>query len=326
LEIDILPNIVKMVELYHYPETKVVERLGWQFGSEVFPYRIKYIRPFDMMNTDDSMVFLPNVATIYNRLTGLPLRMNSPLEFYLDQVLNCGYGPHPQFNHTYLQDICRRHRAAIDGMANQYADTETLKDFLYIMDGENLRGLESYVLPKLALPDPVSGLFMNRSLSARHLMSSPPGQNPFDTSEVGPIPITHPQVTKYSPVEYHEIAVICNLISQQFSDLKIEYILSTERQIEDRTTYLLVSRYLECMNDRLLEHYCSMVAIDVHRIATSQHPEWSDWKHVVSFEMTYGDEVLIEIYTPDKSQCLYAVHLDLAMLALCSADVISQVA
>jgi len=324
LESNVVPNIVKMIELYHYPETKVIERLGWQFGSEVFPYRVKYICPFDMMNTDESILFLPNVATIYNKLTGLPVRMSSPLEFYLDKVLN--YGIYPTLNQSYLLEVYKQHRLRIDGIAYQHVDTATLKDFLYIVDGENLLGLEKYVIPKLVMLDPVSEPFMNRALQTRHLSFTSIGQNPFDTSEVGPITINHPHVTKYSPIEYHGVALQCDLISQQYSDLKIEYILSNAGHVEDRTTHLLVSRYLECINDRLLDHYCTMVVTDAHRIATTQHPEWSDLHHVVTFEMTFGDEVLIEIYTVDKKQCLYAVHLDLAMLALCSSDVIPQVA
>jgi hypothetical protein len=319
-------SIVKIIELYNREEPIVIERLAWQFGNQLYPYRVKYIRLCDTMQSEEPMLFLPNIGTIHKKLTGLDIDIISPLEFYLDRAVTIDPRIIPSSIQTYIHSLCHKHRLAIDGLAPQQTDPLTLRDFLTVLDCENPFGFEQFVMPKLAINDPISIPFINRSLDARHLFSPGAGGNPFDTSAVGPIQINHPEVTLCSPLEYHSIAVDCDTVSQQYSDVKLKYILSFSEGILDCITQHLVCRYVDTPNEELIAHYCASIVINVHGSACAQHPEWIEDNHIVTLEITYGDEALIEIYTIDHKCCLFALHLDLAMIALCCADVIPQVA
>jgi len=318
-------DLVKIVELYNRNEPVVIERLAWRFDNQLYPFRAKYIRPYDMMDADDAMLFLPNIGTIHKKITGLDIAITSPLEFYLEQASRMD--PRTlSAKQVYLNEICHNYRMEIDGLAAQQVNTLALKDFLAILDCDNPMGSEQFVIPKLAILDPLSMTFINRPLDARNVRFPGSGCNPFDTSSAKAVSIHHPEVTQYSPSQYHNVARSCDDISQQYSDVKLEYILSPCGYIMDQVTHMLVCRYLEQPNECLVTHYCASVVIDVHQTACREHPKWEEESHIVTLDITYGDEALIEIYTLDRQHCLFALHLDLAMIALCSADVIAQVA
>jgi hypothetical protein len=214
----------------------------------------------------------------------------------------------------------------IDGISPQEIDHLTLRDFLAVVDAGEPRGIEQFVLPGLAVPDPISAKFLCRGLHARHLAFAGGGANPFDTSAVEALSINHPDVTLYSPAEYHAVARLCDDISTQYSDVKLEYILSESGQVRDRRTHHMVSRYVEAPLDAIIAHQCTVIVCDVNGIAGAMYPEkFSGYgERIVTLDITYGDEALIEIHTIDRKHCLFAVHLDLAMIALCAGGIIMQ--
>jgi len=47
----------KIIELYNREEPIVIERLAWQFGNQLYPYRVKYIRLCDTMQSEEPCSF-----------------------------------------------------------------------------------------------------------------------------------------------------------------------------------------------------------------------------------------------------------------------------
>ena len=318
-------NLVKIVELYNPKNPVIIERLAWQDGSQLYPYRVKYIRhhAFNYIR-DEPVVFLSNLSKIHRKITGIDASLTSPLQFYLDRTALAPDTLPPIKD--YILHLCHQYSVIVDGFTTQDTDTMSLRDFLTVLDSENVHGAEQFILPKLATPDPISPKFMYRSLHAGQLQFPGSGAIPFDVSPPSPLQINHPEVTLYSPPEYHHIARSCDDVSGQYSDVKLEYILSNSGYIVDCQTHYKVSRYLDHVHDKLMLHYCNAIVMDVYTNFRKLHPSWSTQHYCIILEVSYGDEVLIEIYTQDKKCCLFAVHLDLAKIALCAADIITQAA
>lgn len=336
VETTLVTNLVKMVECYQREfGMVVVERLAWAFGGQLYPYRIKYVRTAQRGYLDDPILFLPNMSTIHRKLTGLDVSFASPLQYYLNSGATDPWGNahDPWYQPTRsgpIMEIYDRHRNAIDGLATQDTDWKSMRDFLGTLDhersAENLeRHFANDCVPKMPILDPISQQSWCRPLRSRDLAFDRPLGNPYDTTPVAELVIEHPAVTRYSPQDCHRHAMTCEEIAQEYTDIKLEYILS-ERRIADRTIHHMVSRYRDNPNTRLSIHRCDWLILDVLSTALGQSDVTPLLDNVVvSLQLTYGDEVLIEIYTPDKKHCLYAVHLDLALLALCASSVVAQV-
>lgn len=316
-------NVVKIVELYDREEMVVVERLAWRVGRLLYPYRAKYIRPVTQDYQDDPILFLANMSAIHRQLSRIDVRFVSPLAYCLESVVDAVAGAPAA---RYMLDVQARHRDALETFAPQETDIINLRDFMLAAENDCFYkvGRSGQVLPSedliMARPpvaEPMAARFAARPLSASAIAPGGVGNNPFDTSEVPAIEIRHPVVTRYSPEDHHPVARMCDQLSYQYSDVEIEYILSG-REVRGHQVNHLVSRYHDATNDAV--SYCQMIIETAADIA---------FKRCVGrvvharFQLTYGDEVLIEFYTPDRAHCLVAVHLDLAMIALCASGVIA---
>ena len=299
-------NIVKIVEYHRHDGIPVVvERLAWQFGRDLHPYRAKYIRPASKDYCDEPILFLANMSAIHQKLSGIDIQFVTPLGYCLDVLTETEIEDTP-FS-RYMKDIQRRHRTALQELSTQEPDLDSLRKFIVT----SLPILEHIGIKFASRPLPVS------AVSTVSVMD-----NPFDTSSVPAISIKHPEVTLYSPEAYHDIARMCNHLSYQYSDVKINYILSGCRLVGKQVVHL-VSRYLDATDD--VHAYCERIIESAAYIIDKTSPALTSWDSQmwVDFELTYGDEVLIEVYTIDRKQCLIAIHLDLAMVALCSSGVIA---
>ena len=197
----LVTNIVKIIELYWSgTDPIVVERLAWLFNNTVFPYRVRYIHRVEKMWNVDPVVFLPNMSGIYRIITGNDMFLVSPLDYYLGRMV---YDPDITTRiQDYAESVLKFERPRLSGIAAQETDHAALREFLTYMDSDcDPSGIEYTVMPKLESVDPLSHKFTSGGIPTRHLVCAGYSSNPFDTSPVGCIPITHPEVTVYSPEE-----------------------------------------------------------------------------------------------------------------------------
>ena len=326
IETKLTRRLVKLVELHRRQGMFVVaERLAWRFGDSLYPFRVKYVRETADARCEEPLLFLSNMGAIHRKLTHLDISFSSPVRFYLENVFLASL--ENVISRDYVTGICNEHRLTIDDTATQETDRLALRDFLTCLDTDYPYGFEKFVLPKFTIDDPVSRLFHSEPMRARNMLLIGTGNNPFNTAPAAPIEISHPEVTIYSRKAFHDVAMLCELVSSCYTDVKLEYILS-ERGIMEYALHHAVSRYFERTRLDLVavRHHCTTIAVDVVSIATSQHPEWRTRYRglFVTVEITYGDEALISVNTTDRV-CLFAVHLDLAMISLCASGVIAQV-
>ena len=325
IETKLVKNLVKLIELHpRHNGFVIAERLAWRFGNSLYPFRVKYIQDKMDIRCEEPLLFLSNMGAIHRKLTHLDVSFSSPLRFYLETVPLASLAN--PISRDYVKSVCNDHHMGIDDTAAQETDRLALKDFLTCLDTEYPYGFERFVLPKASVEESVSHLFHSAPLQARNLLLMGTGNNPFDTTASPPIEISHPEVTIYSRKSYHDVAMLCDLVSSYYTDVKLEYILS-ERGIVEKEIHHIISRYFERTRPNLVSvlHHCTTIAVDVVSIASHRHPEWRSLYRelIITVEISYGDEALIEIYTPDRV-CLFAVHLDLAMIALCASGVIAQ--
>jgi len=320
-------NIVKIIELHNQKSPVIIERLAWKFNNKLYPYRVKYIYDDYLTHGENSILFLSNINTIHQKLTGFDFETISPFQFYLDR--NIIINPYisesfkKQIYHTYSN-----YQYALDGIASQYVDPKCIKDFITAVDTDTILGSDKILLPKLSFPDHLSHISMTHPINTRDITFSAYNQNPFDTSAVSAIQINNPATTIYSPKEFHKIAMECESVTHQYSDVIMEYILSSsvcDGYVKDNIIHLLVSRYLSKPNFMLCCHACLSIVLGVHAIATQNNPTWMNVEKIAKLTITYGDEALIEFFTIDRKHSLFAVHLDLAMIALCASDIIAVV-
>ena len=320
IETKITTNLVKMIELYRFDDVVIAERLTWMIGTDLYPFRVRHIR-VNKLYEDEPLLFLPNMGTIHRIHTGLGVSLTSPLRFYIDTI-NFHYQMEPD-THRYLEYLLNHF--SLDGVVSQETEACALRNILSLLDENYIHGIESFISSGITTTDPISQNFFNKRMKARNLIYSSKGDNPFDTSPPLPIEITHPDVTKYSPREYHEIAKTFELLTRHFTDVKFRYILSLDnRTVLDHQVYYLVSRYPNS-NEDIAKHYMFAIIQQIASIEIPEHPGWISITRniVICIEASYGEEVIIEIYTENEKTCLLAIHLDLAMIALCSSGVIA---
>ncbi|CAK9253462.1 unnamed protein product [Sphagnum jensenii] len=337
------PKLFKIIE--YYPDNQnrvVVERLCWAFNNLLYPYRAKYIglditsgsfRPYFQ---EKSILFLPHLSAIYRKLTGCDVLFSSPLSYCLQN-----HYPNQMFNpHNAINELIYEHRVPLTGLAEQDPVGVLPQDMIHFNDlldndapyNELEKLFTEKIVPKLPYNDELSGRFWDRPLSLNGLDCVRPHTQPFDVGPPNPLWIQHPEVTVYSPECYHQISGAFEDISYYCTDLNLEYISSNNKIGKfEPVVYYLVSRYRSQLIQEDIVKLCFGVVTKVLEFSgLVGRDTWGPYRNTlphpvtVSITMSYGDEVLIEIYTANRARCLYAVHLDLALLALTSSNVIAE--
>jgi hypothetical protein len=317
-------HLIKMVELYgSNRDPVIIERLAWQIGTDLYPYRIKYFRYQEQYRPDSAVIFPLNINRIHSQLTGIDPAVTSPLDYYLHQYVFIDPYGNTEFRHE-IATLCNRFRNSLSGYSEQNADPRALLEFLASLDDGRLEENVRFVTPNIVVPDPISHRFLDRHLPMRNIHFAT--TNPFDTSEVDPLTIHHPEVTVYSPPEFHWVAQICEQVRLEYTDVSMEFIVSDPGLLSDQKINYQISRYLDKNHGMMALHDITKIVVDTYLIARAQRPSWirSSNDYIVTLDISFGDEVLICIFTMDRTQCVFAVHLDLAMIALCASDVIVQ--
>ena len=318
-ETRIIRQLVKIICLLTPDGKTIAEYLAWRIDSHLYPYRVRYIKEGAIQR--EPILLLRNMKDIHKRLSGIDVMFVSPMEYYLNHV-TFDTRRNPIFcDHT--KDVYAKYRDVIDGLAHQEIDRTCLRDFISCLDVERLDGGVDIFLPKMIHPDQYTTRFITGPIRTQNVRMGIGCGNPFDTSQPCVLDIKHPEVTVYSPKKYHVVSSMLDWISGECTDFKIEYILS-DGVLDDHRIHHLVSRYGISNAVVFFTHKMESVALEVLYIQRKLlHKHRGDVSIVL--ELTYGEEALIEIYTRDRKNCLSAVHLDIAMIALSSADVIPLV-
>lgn len=319
-------NLVKMVE--HYDRKNgpvVVERLCWMFGTELYPFKARYLHlNKDHITGDSDLLFLQNMKTIHQNLTRNHIVFSSAIQCHFETCIAPWHGIDLRDYVSYLKN---RYGDWIGSFAySRESCWEDAGRFIRMFDegyapcqAENF--FKEYVIPKPPIRDPFTLNNHASPLSARGLVFEKPLSNPFDTSAPNEIVIDHPEKTLYSPEAGYASIAALEQISLQYSDLSLEYILSGTAFVSCKENYR-VSRY----RDRKVydaDVDCRWVIFtDVLPALSHEYPDVRFIHDIrVTFLMTYGEEVLIEVFDVYTNECLGAVHFDLAMLALCAPTI-----
>ena len=316
-------NVVKLIEYYERPNGPIViERLCWKFGTQLFPYKARYIN-LDREYDDRDILFLQNVKAVQDKISGHSINFSSPIKYYFDTTIAPWYDP--ELN-RFVSYLYQKYQNWIDAYAYSQDKWDETEKFMSMLDSRGkMEGDEErfkhFILPNPTLHDPYTINNYARSLNTRDLVFEKPLGNLFDTSHPTELIINHPDKTLYSPREAHGAIVSLEQIASQYTDVNLEYILSGAAVIKVVEKYC-VSRY----RDKLFHN----IEIDVRWIIINDvisllYYKTNNIKFMeeirVSFIMSYGEEVLIEVYHLNTNEHLGSIHFDLAMLALCVPNI-----
>lgn len=312
-------NIIKMVEYYHRNQNPVIaERLCWKFGKDLYPYKVRHLS-LGSVYMDKDILFLQNLKSIHDRLSGNSIHLASPVSYYFDTRVAPWYDTEL---YRYTSYLYQKYRNWIETFAYaQDSWDETDRFIRYFDDGLtescSEAHFEQFVLPTPMIQDPYTMNNFARPLTTGGLAFERPLGNPFDTSEPHELVIHHPEKTLYSPREAHRAIRSLDQVAMQYTDVNLEYILSGMAVISVTEKYC-VSRYRDVKFHNAETDIRWVVLIDVLDVLYQKTRDLRLFDDIrVTFEMSYGEEVLIEVYHLINNECLCAVHFDLAMISLC---------
>ena len=317
-------NIIKIVEYYNRSTGPVVvERLCWKFGSSLYPFKARFIS-LQHTRHDTDLLFLKNMGTIHEKLTGNQVSFSSALEWHFNTYhsLNQWF---PNFSYEYLEYLTQKYGDYINKFSYLSDDWNAAKKFMRLLDDDlNYDYVENQfthvILPKPTIQDPFTQNNSSTFLHTRGLAFENCYYKPFDVSQPQEIEIKHPEKTLYSPKECHGILKDLHHIASEYTDLNLEYILSGTVTIS-KNHKLCVNRYGVSQTQDL----SSMFRLILPEILVVLHYYYPDIRLVgdvrISVEMTYGDESLIEVYDATTNDFLGGIHFDLAMLSLCAPNI-----
>lgn len=316
-------NIVKMVELYNRQfGVVVVERLGWMFGKDIYPYKARYIN-IDKTHSgsDVDILFLDNMTKIHKNLSGTHCSFYSPIQYHVNSQAQPWHNNHAHGNLNCLADKYRNWMGSFAYAHDHWGDTERFIDHFdngpVPFNVENL--FKDFILPRPPIRDPFTIHNHNKPISAYHLSLEKGLLKPFDVTPPQELTINHPEKTIYSPKVSQMTIDNLDQIALQFSDVNFEYILSGTTIASVKQNYL-ISRYRNTILENVdADRDCRWVIISVFEIIYREFPNIKLFDEVrVNFVMSYGEEVLIEFFDYTTNECLGAIHFDLAMLSLCA--------
>lgn len=198
---------------------------------------------------------------------------------------------------------------------------------------ENL--IRNHISPELRLCDTLTGLFPEGKITYGELRGHSAPLTDIDTTPSPVLPIVVPERTYFSPHSFRTVADAFDRLSA--TDVKVEFTVFFGLMGEP-TVHHYVDRYAHLIGDRYAADLdvCKQAALQAllsssfifgpesdDPLGWAQHqlfatPETDTMSLVL--EKTHNDEALISFYRGGVLDC--AIHLDLAMLSLCSLGII----
>lgn len=338
------PRLMKTVECYHLTSGHpvVVERLLVEQAEGFVPYRLRYCHPHHFITP--SLLYLDNVAQLHREFSGCELSVANPRLQALEVIRDSPAAYYEERVWALQQglDAARNGRrgAFVDALCPNTLISQPVEDDLntllaYLtntsLHGPNMRHgqlvletvLGSNVLPHLPVVDPATARHLSGVLPLRALPTGGPGL--FDLSCPGELRIERPDLTHFSPSGYRLVAHA--LDNHRPTDVDATIALSGG-MVVGREVRHLIDRYASVLG--VLDHHQRLDWLDeiarqtltitgYQNAHAHLHPELlGDVR--VRIRRSFADEALLELFVAD-GRCVHVVHLDLALLALCSLGI-----
>lgn len=318
-------KLVKLIEFYNRSLGRiVVERICWMFGTSLYPYKVRFIHLDSPHHANDvDILLLQNMTIIHRNLTHNNVQFSSPVQYLFDTASAPWHNNH---QHEFLAYLNSKYRYWVDYFAHGHDRWKDTERFVDSFDSASVQdNLENYfkefILPRVPILDPLTLNYHTKPLDTRNLVFEKSAIVPFDVTEPIELTINHPIKTLYSPKINPNAINIFDQLTAQYSDLSFEYILSGMAIIDIKENYK-ISRYKEMLYidaEKDVTWLIINVVFDIILHHFNDRRLFSDVR--VCFILTYGEEALIEFYTYETNDCIGAVHIDLAMLALCGTNI-----
>jgi hypothetical protein len=343
------PTIIKFIEEHSVcNQLCYIERLCYYHDKELYPYRVKYITTDHQY--DETLIIPKNLSMIHNNIQNYPFDLYTPIDFfnrYMRSDSRSELEPHRRSiyqaygNESVLGNLCHDDDNWIMTLNETIASyhPDALSSYGTIEQCKHVESLiEASLLPALPFTDVLTEKTIGVSLPTRELQYFSKNGSIIYLEQPNPLVIKKPESTLFSPKEFN---FIVNLIKDLvYTDLEIEYILQIDRvvamhknifthKINHVKTNLAYNRYQIVMQDdaAIQVDYTNELArcnrivslfIDILKDITrdDQSSIFINDLRVV-FRKTFNDEALFEVYLKNGPM-IKAVHLDTAMLSLCS--------
>lgn len=326
--------LVKMVEYYqsndehNYSGPIILERLAWKNQSNLYIYRLKYIRPVSVNINDPNLLILPNLNTIHSKITNTGVMFTSPFTYQINNMPRSISNPEGMH---YITDIYRRDLRMLDVLVRQHGSWDSSNAIFDRIDQfypwcEIEEYLESKILPRLPVLDPLTGHIWKAPLAMRDLIHETHEGSPFDVTAPAPLDVPAADIMLFSPKEFHDIAIYFETMHMEYTDIKIEYILSGRKSVSDLRLHYAISRYHVRPSLAELHRKLTFIALASEAIADELYDKIASKMCLrIILTLNYNEEAMVEIYDGTSAHCLLAVHLDLAMLALTTGSVVQEI-
>lgn len=329
--------IIKTLEYIPVQQSTVFfERLFLNLNGTLIPYRLRYYNPYPV-----TLVHLENLAKIYAQLMNIPsadIQIEDPrLNTFLStrgyhEWLMLFDEQADQLDRT-LQSTYLGGRVAYDALSSSTVETHIRHMILRMIDGSirlhrnAMLDTISRIVP-LDCPPLLASMFRSGdSLTLQELYRTIIPQQIVDTHTPSHIDIFYRENTEFSPHSVQEFAEflagldVCDITMM----LRVEY-PGAQVRLHD---FRIINRYLpyrqvanwQMRFDVDVVTHCLMGAMTKF-LSTHQRP-LPQKMYFIKIVKTFNEEALIQFFetSDDLSRPFYQIHLDLAIMSLCSLGV-----
>lgn len=331
------PSIIKIIEYYPIgSQDAYIERLCFVDGKYLYPYRIKYITPDKKYDTQLVVPYaLEQIHKIIDSRNCLDII--TPGSLYIDHIRPGKRGDLPpnkkNIYEKYGSDLMLMSNLCPDNLQwyDVYDEIKRTDSFNNSV-GRTMQNwyldvfAEELLMPKVAFPDPLTVKTIIDPIKEQDLYYyGGVGSRTINMSQPKELEIKYPHMTKLSPKE--QMTTVSFLSDVGYSDLELEYILSN-RTINKRTIRFLHDRYHQKLNTDTELKICDRAVLSCfdscRDVSSTEEYEDLMFQAVrVVFKKTFNDEAVFEFYNYQTDRPIRVIHLDLALLSLCSMGVIT---
>lgn len=339
------PPLVKSIELYRSPSRLpvVVERIGYNTPSHVLFYKVRYRTPKRTLRFCTHR----QLPLIHALLRGMPAaaaqgwRLGDARLDAVAGVLSCCDDERVVDHLDKVRNLLAAEmpKTAVDLFSPDAYDQHPVEDKVirffselvnpeanYQDHDEVLRFVNKHLRPNIPVIDPITGVAVDNGVSKRLLHLNYDGSAPLDTSIPAPLSTAEDDKIEmgFDP-DWRQLAQLLENVA--FSDFSVEYTIDPYWYVNGPTVRHLVDRYADVLGRSLspdgelaITAAAARAAAYVGRRAYDTFgPEMRPTK--LRLTKTNNEEALVEFFRNDK-RC-WGIHLDFAMLSLCSLGVSS---
>jgi len=327
--------LVKLVEHYIFDKRDMyVERLCYSTPRGVIPYRIKQITPYNSQwyNGIHNVGLIKNIEHIH-RLLGNRTTLETPIAMFVKDVIPGIKSGLSDEHKNVIRETYLKHQAVLDTMvtddASWISSLHRLCDYDRDRSGPNDWCIDDYVIthlsPTLGFYDEITARTFSGGMSYREVEAAAKRRLVYvDLSPVKPLQVDMSEAVT-SPPQARELVECLNNIG--YTDICLEYILLNNSPVE----VINDIRYDRYRRDLHTEHETGRIRELIDVALSTTIDILADRGYAtpllyteIHFRLikTFGEEALLEIYDQATKDHVLTIHLDLALLALCTLGAI----